>query len=264
MCTLIVLHRVVRSVDGGLPLVVAANRDEFYGRATEPAHGLGDGLWAGVDLEAGGTWLGATEAGFFVGLTNQRSDGPLTQAATSRGLLVLELLRAGSVESAARRLGEVTPGSYNGFNVVVGDGERLLVGYGRPALARVDVRDVEPGVHVLPNDRLNSPAFPKAERTRRAVEELAARATDWPALAEGLATVLADHAEPGPDELPPEPDSPLPPDLRRRLHALCVHTPSYGTRSAAILGLRPGRLVHYETADGPPCTTPFETLVSAS
>ena len=45
------------------PLVVAANRDEFYARATAPAAFWPEApdLLAGRDLEAGGTWLGWTK-----------------------------------------------------------------------------------------------------------------------------------------------------------------------------------------------------------
>ena len=65
MCTLLLAWQV----DPERPLVVAANRDEFYGRASAPAQ-----LWseapqvlAGRDLQGGGTWLGVTRAGRFAG-----------------------------------------------------------------------------------------------------------------------------------------------------------------------------------------------------
>ena len=48
-------------------LVVAANRDEWLARPTERAHAWNDahGIIAGVDREAGGTWLGVTRSGRF-------------------------------------------------------------------------------------------------------------------------------------------------------------------------------------------------------
>ncbi len=89
MCTLIVLHRCV----AGRPLVVAANRDEFFDRPAEgfairqlPGSGCGSGesrsrrqdlrrgpqapVLAPLDLEAGGTWVGLSQRGVFAGLTN--------------------------------------------------------------------------------------------------------------------------------------------------------------------------------------------------
>jgi uncharacterized protein with NRDE domain len=56
------------------PLVVAANRDEFHGRAAAAA-----GFWrdhprilAGRDLEAKGTWMGLSRDGRFAAVTNYR------------------------------------------------------------------------------------------------------------------------------------------------------------------------------------------------
>ena len=73
MCLIVVGWRV----HPDYPLVVAANRDEFYRRPTAFA-----GFWAdapdilgGRDLEAGGTWLGITRAGRFAAVTNVREPG---------------------------------------------------------------------------------------------------------------------------------------------------------------------------------------------
>jgi uncharacterized protein with NRDE domain len=67
---------------GPYRLIVAANRDEFFGRPAAPA-----GFWddhpnvlAGRDLEAGGTWLGITLRGFAALTTTQpavRKTAPL-------------------------------------------------------------------------------------------------------------------------------------------------------------------------------------------
>ena len=68
------------------PLIVAANRDEYYDRPTEAAH-----IWqqspdssvtkilAGRDLSAGGTWLGINDKGKFTAVTNYREGIPETQ-----------------------------------------------------------------------------------------------------------------------------------------------------------------------------------------
>ena len=43
-----------------IPLVLAANRDEFYDRPSLPLAAWEDapGIYGGRDLQAGGTWLG--------------------------------------------------------------------------------------------------------------------------------------------------------------------------------------------------------------
>ena len=47
------------------PLILAANRDEFYDRPTAPARFWDDApaILAGRDLKAGGTWLGIDRRG---------------------------------------------------------------------------------------------------------------------------------------------------------------------------------------------------------
>src|ERR1700757_303381 len=77
------------------PLIVAANRDEFYSRRTRPASWWGEAvsLLAGRDEEAGGTWLGINRRGRFAALTNVRSPSERNPHATSRGLLVLSALQ---------------------------------------------------------------------------------------------------------------------------------------------------------------------------
>ncbi|WP_278929254.1 NRDE family protein, partial [Pseudomonas qingdaonensis] len=56
------------------PLIVAANRDEFYARPSQALGAWEDapGVYAGRDLEAGGSWLGVGPGGRFAALTNIR------------------------------------------------------------------------------------------------------------------------------------------------------------------------------------------------
>ena len=56
------------------PLIVAANRDEFYARPSRPLAQWPEAphVHAGRDLEAGGTWLGVGDHGRFAALTNIR------------------------------------------------------------------------------------------------------------------------------------------------------------------------------------------------
>src|SRR6266700_1366731 len=75
-------------------LILAANRDEYFGRPTAPATFWHDhpGVLAGRDLEAGGTWLGITPQGRFAALTNYRNPADQKTGAPSRGALVSDFL----------------------------------------------------------------------------------------------------------------------------------------------------------------------------
>ncbi|MBL8251159.1 MAG: NRDE family protein, partial [Candidatus Competibacter sp.] len=73
MCLILIAYRY----QPDYPLVVAANRDEFYERPTAALAAWDDAphVVAGRDLQAGGTWLGITRTGRFAALTNYRDPG---------------------------------------------------------------------------------------------------------------------------------------------------------------------------------------------
>jgi len=79
--------------DRRFPLVVAANRDEFFKRPAArlgwwtPEHG-GPAVLGGRDLEAGGTWMGLTAEGRLALLTNVRDPKRNDPDAPSRGRIV--------------------------------------------------------------------------------------------------------------------------------------------------------------------------------
>src|SRR5204863_243809 len=89
MCLILVALRV----HPDFPLIVAANRDEFHARASEPAGSWKDqpAILAGRDLQAGGTWLGVSRSGRFASVTNYRG-GRDPNALESRGALVARFL----------------------------------------------------------------------------------------------------------------------------------------------------------------------------
>ena len=254
MCTAVILNRV--SPDHAV--VVAANRDEFLARPAIGPVQLLDRPRAigGRDQEKGGSWFGVTEAGFIALLTNQPEPGGPRPAARSRGEIVLEVLRRGDPAGARAFLAQLDGAAYNSFNLLYGDAGELEVAYGRADQGVIEREVVPPGLHILPNGRLDQAGHRKVARARALVEPHLGLA--WPALLARLGAVLADHDRPPLDDLPPSgPDARFPRELVRELHALCIHTPEYGTRSAAIIAVDPGRLAHMMWAPGPPCTTPF-------
>jgi len=254
MCTLIVIHRVVP----GLPAVFAANRDEFFARPSVGPRVLDPetGVVGGRDLTAGGTWMGLAPGGFFAGLTNQRQLGGAARGRRSRGEVVLETLRAGArggVAAARAYLEGLDGRDFNPFNLIYGTAEALWAAYGRlDGDGALRFEPVPPGVHVLPNDVLDSAAFPKVKRIRDRLGDLPA---DWPGLRARLIDVLADDVPPA--ELPDEPDIGLPPAALAAMHAVKVVLPEYGTRSSSLAALVPGGVAHYAFADGPPGEVEF-------
>ena len=76
-------------------LVIASNRDEFYERPTKPADFWDNtpDILGGIDLTAGGTWMGLTKKGKISMLTNYRDIKNIRIDAPSRGHLVSDFLK---------------------------------------------------------------------------------------------------------------------------------------------------------------------------
>ncbi|MBZ0267659.1 NRDE family protein, partial [bacterium] len=118
MCTLAAL---VPPAGSGLPIVVAANRDEMLDRPALPfdRHWAGKPWRAGRDGLAGGTWGGIHDDGYGVFLLNrERSLGP-EAGKRSRGLLALDLLEAGGAERAVAHALALPPGEYRPFHALI-------------------------------------------------------------------------------------------------------------------------------------------------
>jgi uncharacterized protein with NRDE domain len=258
MCTIVIL----RHIHPEYPLVLAANRDELYARPAVGPQVLSPSprVVGGRDLERQGTWMGVTDGGLFVGLTNQRGSANLTRAPRSRGEVVMRALGSDGVEGVERYLASLDPREYNPFNLLYGDAGTLRVAYARPDSERMTVTDVPRGVHVLPNDVLDTPELPKVRRARKLAE--AAAHQPWPEAVQALQALLADHLLP--ERAPAlHPDEEGLPDIHERMRqyqALCIHTPGYGTRSSAIVALAPGRVAHYLAADVAPCQGPYQDV----
>jgi len=254
MCIILYLYRA----HAELPLVIAANRDEYYARPADPPRLLHERPRAlgGVDRRAGGTWLGCNEHGLFVGLTNQRTFRAPDPSARSRGEVVNAALTARGADEVIEQLGRLDPAHYNAFNLLFGSGAGLYAAYSRPELARIEIAAAPEGVHALPNDRIGAAGFPRAERARALALPLRAHA--WPQLQHELGRILADHERPPLSQVP----EPPPHASIDRLHlyrsgSICTHGDVYGTCSASMLAFSERGLQSYLYADGPPCRTPF-------
>lgn len=206
------------------PLVVAANRDEWRQRPTEPAHEW-DGILGGRDRQAGGTWLGITRTGRFAALTNVREPSVARAGAPSRGALVTDYLQSANEPRA--HLEELVPAAYAGFNLLVGTNAALAY-FGSQ---RGEAQTVVPGVHGLSNHRLDEP-WPKVERSKAALA--AALAADEPSV-EVLFDMLSDVTPVADAALP---DTGVGLALERRLAPILLVGSDYGTRCSTVLRVR--------------------------
>jgi uncharacterized protein with NRDE domain len=254
MCTIALLIDVV----AGAPLVLAANRDELYARPSRAPEVLRSSprIVGGVDVLSGGTWLAVRADARFAAVTNQRALATPPPGLRSRGLVVLE---ATAADDADAYVAAIDPAAYASMNLVWGDAHGARIAYTRREDRTLEVVPLGPGVHVLCNDRLGADGFPRGERLAAQIETALAIDPSWPAIARVLAAMLGDHTRLPLADTPP---SHLPPELARELTATCIHSEHYGTRSASILALAPGRVLSLLHADGPPCTTPFTELRS--
>jgi len=227
MCLIVFAWQVVP----GLPLIAAANRDEFYERPAQPAGWWEDhpDVYAGRDLRGGGSWMGITRSGRFAAITNVRAPAEHRADAPSRGALVADYLIGGASPqeyvAALRERG----GAYNGFNLLVGDQDTLVwfsnAGDG-------DVRNGQAlprGIYGLSNGLLDTP-WPKVVRTKAQFASLLCQGAPNDAYFE----MLSDTVQARDCRLPV---TGVAIEMERVLSAVCIESPTYGTRSSTLVQL---------------------------
>ena len=127
-------------------------------------------------------------------------------------------------------------GSYNGFNLLLGDGAGLFYLSNRAA----GVRRLEPGVYGLSNALLDTP-WPKVLRAREAVADALARA-EGDAWDSTLWEMLADRVIAADDALP---DTGVGAERERLLSPPFIRTDVYGTRASTVVTITHGGAVHF-------------------
>lgn len=227
MCTL----AMVVPPPGGV-LQVAANRDEWLKRPAATPAVWPEGWLAPKDLEAGGTWLGLNPAGLFVGVTN-RAGSPPVLGRRSRGLLVLDALRAVDARSLHRQLAALLPEQHNGFHLAYADGQVAGVTWSDGQALHQEW--LAPGVHLV-----TERSYGAGDDAGRSVQLRAAVGDDALIDLEGWLLLLSRHA-----------DTPL--------ASTCVHADGvgYGTRSAFVLQRAPTAAASVcAWTEARPCTSP--------
>lgn len=211
------------------PLIMLANRDEYYARPSLAAAFWDDfpEIYAGRDLVGGGTWLGVNNNGRIAAVTNYR-DPNAPAGIVSRGQLVADYLR--SNENPRDYLEKVmqSGSSYSGFNLIVGEissrCEKLFC-YSNRGEAIIELRK---GIYGLSNHLLDTP-WPKVEKGKERLRNLMGTgAADDEQLFEILADeTLADDAE--------LPSTGIPLEAEKAISAVFIRTPYYGTRSSTLV-----------------------------
>ena len=153
MCLIIFAHQANEQY----PLILSANRDEFFYRKSREAQFWREevgcsNLLAGKDLQAGGTWIGVTLDGKFAAITNLRSNSEADQALLSRGSLTLEyLIGKDSPQNFAEAITEDLS-EYRGFNLLLGRRDEVIFMNSRDKSISI----IEPRVYAFSNETLNS------------------------------------------------------------------------------------------------------------
>lgn len=258
MCTLALYFSVFESY----PLIVAANRDEYYARPSAPPHAIAERpfIFGGKDLESGGTWLGINQHGLLVGVLNRRLENAEGRSKKrSRGLLCLDVLGAENPNRALEILQRHPGSAYRPFNLLIASAGRCYVAYNLGDA--IDVVSLNPGLHVLSNASVFDPRSEKLDTAFGLFSEIGKNAGGHaesflteshdgppPCLA-SFRAALSSHrvSKPGNDPR----------------GAICVHADPYGTVSSSVvmLAAREKRF-HYYHAPGAPCRSVFEKCAS--
>ncbi|MGC8121590.1 NRDE family protein [Marinobacter sp. VGCF2001] len=212
------------------PLVVAANRDEFFHRPTATMDwwqtDSGQHILAGRDLASGGTWLAVAPDGRVTAVTNVREGSPET-GRYSRGELPIRALAEPEGKLQAGLAADTE--RYSGFNLVA------LAEHGGWYFSNRDAhpgRQLFRGHYGLSNHLLQTP-WPKLLRLRSAFAHAVEQANpDTNALHTRLLPLLQDTS-PAPDRMLPDTGVGL--ETERFLSSPFVVGENYGTRATTII-----------------------------
>jgi uncharacterized protein with NRDE domain len=165
MCTVVFMRRP----DHDWPLILAANRDEMADRPWKPpARHWPDRpeTIAGLDVLAGGSWLGMNDHGVVAGVLNRRESLGPDPRLRSRGELVLEALEHADAIAAAEALSHIDPEAYRSFNLFVADDRDAcwLRSLGPGRARSVESLEIPEGVSMMTAFGLNAPDSARTAR----------------------------------------------------------------------------------------------------
>ncbi|WP_084332534.1 NRDE family protein [Marinobacterium jannaschii] len=207
------------------PLVLLANRDEFYDRPTAHLQYWEDHpqLLAGRDLQQGGTWLGLSRQGRLAAVTNFRN-GQREQDKRSRGDLTRSFLCSALPAEDWIQRHQAEFDQYGGFNLLLGDSQGLWYCSNRTP----GYRKLEPGIYGMSNALLDTP-WPKLQQLKQRLGEAIAHG----ALEEDQLLQMMRNEQTFADQLLPDTGISLP--WERSLSACFIRLENYGTRASSLV-----------------------------
>jgi uncharacterized protein with NRDE domain len=237
-------------------LVLAANRDEFYGRPTAALQFWEDYplVLAGRDLLQRGTWMGITRSGRFAAITNYREVLTPLPNAPSRGNLVADFLTGTAAPERYLQHIHAVADQFSGFNLLLGDAHALYYFGNRDGR----IRTLEPGLYGLSN-RLLDTDWPKV-RTGKTQLATALRSRDGEPNRVDVQRLikLLKSQEQAPDNQLPQTGVGI--EKERMLAPAFITSPDYGTRSSSILLIGQNNQVDFrEISWAPDRSAPHQT-----
>lgn len=235
------------------PLVVAANRDEFFRRPTAPLDwwttDSGNQVLSGRDLRSGGTWLAVSPEGRITAVTNVREGSP-EAGHSSRGELPLRAISESEPE--LRHSLANHPAQYAGFNLISLNDAQGWYFSNRDANPG---RQIHRGMYGLSNHLLQTP-WPKLLRLRESVGlSVNSAGSNVEDLHSDLTRLLQDKT--------PAPDHQLPNtgvnrDTERFLSSPFITGAEYGTRATTVISLSHTGNIHVTEQSWGPESSPKE------
>lgn len=221
MCIITIAYKVKENQ----PLIVVANRDEFYERPAAPAAYWEEdaAVFGGRDLEKQGSWLAVHKNGRFAAVTNYRDFTLPLEGEKSRGFVVndfmLSTVSSKDFVETIKKEGSL----YGPMNVIVYDGEAMFHYNNVTNL----VQEMSAGIHCVSNATLNTP-WPKLERMKSLVaSELAQESTPL-----NLVKIGEDFEKPVDERLP---STGISIEMERDLSSIFVKREGYGTRCTTVV-----------------------------
>lgn len=223
MCVLYFAYKVHEEY----PLIVAANRDEFYERSTAPIHFWEDHpmILAGRDLKEMGTWMGVTTSGRFAALTNYRDPNEPTENKISRGHLVTDYLKSDINTFRFLEEQQIRRNKYRGYNLIAGNHEALYY-YSN---VQNEITELEPGIYGLSNHFLDTP-WPKVVKGKEDMTQCISRDNEIDQ--ECLFQTLKNRDWAERNKLP---DTGIGIEWEEKLSSIYIDTENYGTRSSTVM-----------------------------